>query len=153
MNALAPDYKALDRECSVFSMYLIGLPPSEYVMEKYRAAHQSRCHFSATMQPAEKFLVRIASIAPWSTKIIDVYSRIFRPYSTVRKKLVLLLAILESCAPSHTYLDTADVNSTFILFLSLVSRCAVFLLIVVLSLLFILPAELKLRSNAKRVVF
>ena len=116
MKTAVLDDKILDRECSVFSIYLIGEPPSEYVKRKYREAHQTGLLLDAAAQPAEDFLVRVASIGPWSAKIIDAYTRIFRPFSTVRKKLVLLLAILESCAPSHARLDSAD---------SMLDSCAV----------------------------
>ena len=151
MKAAALDDKTLNQECSVFSIYLIGQPPSEYVKRKYRAAHQTGSLLGAAAQPAEDFLVRVASIGPWSTKIIDGYTRIFRPFSRVRKKLVLLLAILESCAPTHLYLDSADSSSILVLLLRLVNRCLTFVLIVVLGIFLILPAEWILRGKAKRV--
>jgi hypothetical protein len=152
MKAAALDDKTLNRECSVFSIYLIGQPPSEYVMKKYREAHQTGIFRGGAAQPVEDFLVRFASVGPWSTKIIDTYARVFRPFSLVRKKLVLLLAILESCAPTHAYLDSVDSNSTPLLFLQFFHRCLTFVLIVVISVLVILPAELILRGSARRRV-
>jgi hypothetical protein len=102
--------------------------------------------------PADAFLVQVASIGLGSTKIIDVYTRVFRPFSLVRKKLVLLLAILESCAPTHAYLDSVDSDSIPLLFLRLFQRCLTFALIVIVSVLVILPAELILRGGARRRV-
>jgi hypothetical protein len=148
MKTAALDDKTLNRECSVFSVYLIGEPPSEYVKRKYRAAHQTGSLLGAA-QPAENFLVRVATIAPWTAKIIDAYTRIFRPFSTVRKKLVLLLAILESCAPTHARLDSADSSSILVLLMRLVNRCLTFVLLVVLGIFLILPAEWILRGKAK----
>jgi hypothetical protein len=149
MKTAVLDDKILNRECSVFSIYLIGEPPSEYVKKKYREAHQTGLLLDVAAQPAEDFLVRVASIGPWSVKIIDVYTRIFRPFSTVRKKLVLLLAILESCA-SHARLDAADSSSILVLLARLVNRCLIFVLILALGILLILPAEWLLRGKAKR---
>ena len=104
------DSSALDRECAVFCRYLIGQEPNEYVKKKYRAAHQARSLRGDLAHPADDFLVKAASIGPWSTKIIDAYTRVFHPFSMVRKKLVLLLAILECCAPPHAHLDSVDSN-------------------------------------------
>ena len=153
MKTAELDDKTLNRECSVFSVYLIGEPPSEYVKRKYRAAHQTGCLLGAAAQPAEDFLVRVARIAPWSAKIIDAYTRIFRPFSTVRKKLVLLLAILESCAPTHAYLDSVDSNSLALLFVRFIQRGVTFAIILLVGILFVLPAELVLRASVKRIAF
>lgn len=138
----------LDRECAVFCRYLIGQEPNEYVRRKYRAAHQTGV---LRDQAEDMFLVKVAGIGPWSTKLIDVYARCFRPFSLVRKKLVLLLAILESCAPTHAYLDAVDSNSIPLLLLRLFQRCLTFALVVVVGVLIILPADLILRKNVKRL--
>lgn len=146
------DYNALDRECAVFCRYLIGQEPNEYVKRKYRAAHQYGSLRADIAHPADGFLVKAAGIGPWSTKIIDAYTRLFRPFSTVRRKLVLLLAILESCAPTHTYLDSVDSNSISLLFLRFVQRCLTFALIVIVGIVVILPVELMLRGSVKCLV-
>ncbi len=147
------DPKTLDRECSVFCRYLLGQEPNEYVKKKYREAHQSRSfNRGEHSDPGDGFLVKIARINPWSAKIIDAYSRVFRPYSTIRKKLVLLLAILESCAPTHGYLDSVDSNSIPLLALRLVQRCLTFALILMVGIGVILPVELILRGSTKCLV-
>ena len=151
MNAPVLRDNALDRECAVFCRYLIDQEPNEYVKKKYRAAHQLGSLQSGGQCRADAFLVKVASIGPWSTKIIDAYTRIFRPFSTVRKKLVLLLAILENCAPTHAYLDSVDSGSIPLLLLRFVNRCVIFALVVVVGVLIILPAELMLRGNVKRL--
>lgn len=151
MNAAVLRDNALDRECAVFCRYLIGQEPNEYVKKKYRAAHQACSLRNGGECRADAFLVKVASISPGSTKIVDAYTRIFRPFSTVRKKLVLLLAILESCAPTHAYLDSVDAGPTPLLFLRFVNRCVIFALVVMVGVLIILPAELMLRANVKRL--
>src|SRR4029077_10721821 len=99
--------------------------------------------------PADGFLVKVASIGPWSTKIIDAYTRVFRPFSIIRKKLILLLAILESCAPTHAYLDSVYSSSIPLVFLRFVQRCLTFVLIVIVGIVVILPVELMLRGSVK----
>jgi len=147
------DGGTLDRECRVFCRYLIGQEPNEYVKQKYRAAHQTSSLRWDPGDTAEAFLVRVAGIGAWSTKIIDAYTRVFRPFSTVRKKLVLLLAILESCAPTHAYVDSVDSNSISFLFVRFVQKSVTFGLILLVGILFILPAELILRSRVTRITF
>src|SRR5262245_43793124 len=111
MDELRFDFTILDRECNVFCRYLIGQTPNDYVRKKYRDAHGSRSLVGGgCISPWDALLIRIARISPWSTRITDVYSRVFYGSSLIRKKLVLLLAILESCAPSHRYLDSVDYN-------------------------------------------
>jgi hypothetical protein len=145
--------EALDRECSVFGRYLIGQEPNAYVKQKYRVAHQTSSLRVGPGDAADAFLVKVAAIGSWSTKIIDAYTRVFRPFSTVRKKLVLLLAILESCAPTHAYLDAVDSNSIPLLFVRFIQRGITFALILLVGILVILPAELMLRSKVKRIAF
>ena len=151
MNAAVLGDNALDRECAVFCRYLFGQEPNEYVKIKYRAAHQAGSLRNGGECRADAFLVKVAGIGPWSTKIIDAYTRIFRPFSTVRKKLVLLLAILESCAPTDAYLDSVDSGSIPLLFLRFVNRCIIFAMVVLVGVLVVLPAELMLRANIKRL--
>jgi hypothetical protein len=147
------DVKVLERECSVFCRYLIGKEPNDYVQRKYREAHRSPplAHIDYS-NPSDSFLVKLARISPWNTKLIESYARVFHQSSLVRKKLILLLAILESCAPTDSYLDSVD--STFIplFFLRSLQRCLTFALLVVLATLVILPLELAVRSGAKLIV-
>jgi hypothetical protein len=143
--------EALDRECAVFCRYLIGQQPNEYVKEKYRAGHRAGSLWNGGECSADAFLVKVAGIAPWITKLVDSYARVFRPSSTVRKKLVLLLAILESCAPTHAYLDAVDSGAVPLLFLRLICRCVIFVLVLTLGVLLLFPVELALRGNVKRL--
>lgn len=151
MNAAALRDNALDRECTIFCRYLIGQKPNEYVKKKYRAAHQASSLRNSSECRADAFLVKVAGIGPWSTKIIDAYTRVFRPFSLVRKKLILLLALLESSAPAHGYLDRVDEGPNPVLFLRFVFRCMVFGLVLMVGVLVIFPAELILRGSAKHL--
>ena len=142
--------EALDRECSVFCRYLIGQEPNEYVKRKYRDAHRSLSWARVDQaNPSDIFLLHVARIRPWSSKVIDAYARVFRPASLVRKKLILLLAILESCAPSHLYLDAVDASSIPAFVLKSLPRCATFVLAFSLAVFLIFPLELAARGSAK----
>jgi hypothetical protein len=147
------DSSALDRECAVFCRYLIGQEPNDYVKQKYRAAHRSSSLRGDPGDAANAFLVKVAGIGSWGTRIIDAYTRVFRPFSTVRKKLVLLLAILESCAPTHAYLDSVDSSSIAVLFVRFIQRAVVFALNLLVGIVIMLPAELMFRASIKRIAF
>jgi hypothetical protein len=148
MKDTAIELTALDRECSVFCRYLIGQNPNEYVREKYREAHRSRS-FSRynRSKAADGFLVKIARISPWSTQFIDVYSSCFERTSLVRKKLVLLLAILESAAPSHLWLESVDSTIGLIVVKSAL-RSVTFVMLLLLSFVVIFPFQMVLRGSA-----
>jgi hypothetical protein len=139
----------LDRECSVFCRYLIGDEPNDYVKRKYREAHRSVSWSRRGTSSSDELLVSIARIGAPTSHVIDAYARVFRPASLIRKKLILLLAILESCAPSHRYLDSVDSNSLAIFALKSILHFASFVLAVGLGGLVVFPMELAVRGTAK----
>src|SRR5215469_11013096 len=94
----------LERECSVFTQYLCAFDPTPYVTEKYVDFHQ-RLGAALGGDGFDQFLVRTAARSPFWTKIADSYARIFRPNSPLRKKLVLVLGLLECSPPSFEALD------------------------------------------------
>ena len=143
------DFKILDRECSIFCRYLIGQAPNDYVSKRYRDAHRSYPFTnSGSSGLSEDLLMKIARTSPWCARIIDIYSRFFQPFSVIRKKLVLLLAILESCAPTHFYLDSVDSDLISLLPLKLVLRCLTFAILLLVVILTILPLQLVVRGGA-----
>ena len=88
-------HNALDHECSVFSRYLIGQPPSVYVLNKYRDAHAKLPSLrDEETEPFDALLIWLACRNPFLTKLVDSYSRVLFKRSRVRTKLVVLLAIL-----------------------------------------------------------
>ena len=88
-------------------------------------------------------------MSPWTTRLVDVYDRVFRKSSLVRKKLILILAILESCAPTHQYLDAVDSATVMRLCLSALYRCSTFVLMLLLAIVVIVPLQLGLRGSVK----
>jgi hypothetical protein len=101
----AADSSALiDAECAVFTRCLLRRDASEYVRLKYRAAHTSL----AGLSPANRFdafLVRFARTGPGFATVADAYAAVFAAHSLLRKKLVVLLAILETSSPECELID------------------------------------------------
>lgn len=97
----------LRRECQTFTRYLLGTDPTEYICAQYERAHAAR---GETRAPAsfDRALVQAAGKHPWLARLADSYAVVFRRRGTLRQKLVLLLAILESTKPTAAVLDAAD---------------------------------------------
>jgi hypothetical protein len=89
----------LERECRSYARYLIGQAPSAYVIGKYRDFHLESDASARTLDPFDHFLVRVSARAPFWARLADTYATRFRKNSTVHRKLVLMLALLE-CAPT-----------------------------------------------------
>jgi nucleoside-diphosphate-sugar epimerase len=94
----------LDAECQVFAVHVIGRQADDYVREKYRAAHD-RIPALHPHGAFDAFLVRFARRGRLFTKLADAYAAVAMPSSLLRRKLVVLLAILETCPPYHRILD------------------------------------------------
>jgi NADH dehydrogenase len=94
----------LDAECRAFTLHVIGREADDYVHAKYRAAHD-RLAALHSRDAFDLFLVRFARRGRLLTKLADAYAAVAMPSSVLRRKLVLLLAILETCPPYHRILD------------------------------------------------
>jgi hypothetical protein len=95
------DLRALERECEVFARYLVGRPPSAYVRRNYLAGHDAGVLDRAERGVLDAVLVRVAAGGPTAARVADAYARVFDRGAVLRRKLVLLLAILESSPPTH----------------------------------------------------
>lgn len=96
----------LARECEVFTRHLIGRRPTGYVVSKYVEFH--RLPVAAQVVPSgtvDRALLAFAVLHPCLTQIADAFGRFFVPGGSLRKKLVLLLALLETSAPSCEQTD------------------------------------------------
>lgn len=96
-------------ECEVFARYLTGTAPASYVRDKYLQAFAGpQLARLAVRDRFDALLLRIARVHPLLTRMTDLYSRYLRIDSVVRRRLVLLLAILETHAESVNQLDRPD---------------------------------------------
>lgn len=103
----------LHRECEVFFRYLCGLQMDPYIVSKYSEAHLKVPSY--TPSPGfDQLLVRFAARGSSFTRMADSYARFFVPRSTLRKKLILLLAILESSARGSAFLDAVDTENKLV---------------------------------------
>jgi len=102
----AAERAALEDEAQAFTLGLLGAAPDGYVTDRYARAHQH-----LPLQPTGAFdalLVGFAHHGTWALRAADGYARFFAPASSLRRKLAVLVAILESAAPSDSAFASSD---------------------------------------------
>ena len=139
---------SLSRECGVLCAYLTGVAPDAYVQHKYDEAHHVSGKFNA-LTPFERFLLGFAATAPWCALFADTYARFFARESALRKKLILLLAILESCPPERGFVESVSGGSTLFLFLRMAARGAMFSVRLLASIFVLGPFHIFLRGGSR----
>lgn len=99
---------ALEDECVTFTRYLVDAPPSPHVRQAYLRAHaQGIVPPPAGTTAYDLALLRAARRGGLSCRAADVHARFFRPGGLLRRKLVLLLAILETDGEGRGRVDEA----------------------------------------------
>jgi hypothetical protein len=96
-------------ECRTFARYLCGANPTEYVASAYSRLLPSAAVSAETAGLLiERSLLAFARLGSPAIRIADGYAGVFRPRSALRRRLVLLLAILENSPPTARTLNTGD---------------------------------------------
>ena len=95
---------AIDRECRVFTKHLVGARPDPLVLASYRRAVESVPALAAR-STWDRALLSIARGSVIGARLTDAHAALFARSSTLRKRLVMLLAILESRAPYAESID------------------------------------------------
>jgi hypothetical protein len=136
------------RECEVFSRYLLGHPPDAYLLRKYCEASRFG-EPAGESSPFEDLLLRLATRHPLLTRAVDAYARWFCPRALVRKKLILVLAIAESWAPSYVELDRADEGGRPLFVARLAAHVVASAVLLLFAVLLLQPTRLILRARQK----
>jgi hypothetical protein len=101
-------FEELGAECLIFTRYLIDTDPSSEVVTAYQRAHEvSAVAPPGGRGPLDRALLRVAHLGPGFARAADGYAAAFAKRSLLRRKLVLLVAILESRQHTAVVLDTA----------------------------------------------
>jgi hypothetical protein len=134
---------SLTQECLVFCRYLSGVSPDNYVLNKYNEANKINSEMYRNQKTYfEEILITLARIHPLFTQLVDTYAVFLCKNSLLRKKLVLLLAILESCPPENYKLDHIGQHSRFILSLIILRKLFTFSLILCFAIVILLPVHI-----------
>jgi hypothetical protein len=142
--------RALDNECEIFAKYLIGKSPNSYVKEKYYEAH--KVGTLARIQELSKFdnyLVNLARKHILFVSIIDSYACILYKKSLLRKKLILLLSIMESCYPTYVYFNDITYATKTFTYIRMIYNVIFFILKFLCSTVFIMVTYTALKLSRK----
>jgi len=106
------DMLQLERECRSYTRYLIGEPPTSYVIAKYRDFHQ-KIGVPEARDRFDRFLLAASAHGPLWARLADSYAGIWRKQSSLRAKLVVTLALLECAPPTYEKLDRCPSGGWF----------------------------------------
>ena len=135
-----------DREARTFASYL-GAPsfPSEISERYHRAVQDWR---AAPSDRFDAWLLRLAGRSPGLTSIADTYARFARPYGDLRRRLTLMLALLETHGATHVAYDRARPSSAAGAWVALAGLGTFWALRVLLAVAICAPAHLLLGAKA-----
>jgi hypothetical protein len=97
----------LERECHVFTRLLAGEAATAGIIAKYREAH-AVLEGCVPESAIDRRLTSVARGGAPLARVADAYARLFAPNTAFRRKLVLLLAILETSPPFHARIDRTE---------------------------------------------
>ena len=105
-------HPVLRRECVLFTRYLLGTEPPADVLSAYMRAHELGVIASGgTASAIDRATVAFARLGPRAARAADAFAAVAARGGLFRRKIVLLVAILESRGAGADLLDTADGGS------------------------------------------
>lgn len=128
-------------ECRVFARYLTGADPSPYVLACY-ARGLAAASAGAPGDRLDAALLAGARRGPWAARSADAYARFVRPFGPLRRRLVLLLAVLETAPGTSGAIHAADTGGPVPTLLRLAAEGLVFALALATGIVRFLPAHL-----------
>jgi hypothetical protein len=98
--------RATDRECEIFGRYLVSQRPTDYIRGQYELAVRVRnLANEAELAAFDRRTLGFACRCVFFTRVADAYCAIFHRHGVLRRKLILLLAILEHAPPTASRFD------------------------------------------------
>jgi hypothetical protein len=143
--------RVAEAECAVFCRYLTGRQPPEPVLAQYVRAHARR---DTTLEPADPIhdalLLRIARRGAVAASFADSYASLFAKRSVLRRKLILLLAILESTGSTHAWVDSVTTPSRSLFLLRSAAAVGAFAIRALAVAVVVLPLAFSRRLLGRR---
>ena len=137
--------RSLARECDAFCRYLSARPATPYVLGKYTEGHLAGVADRPHTGVFDDVLVRVATSGTLAARIADAYARVFDRGAVLRRKLVLLLAILENTPPTHAAFAPEHAESPALVIGRLVASGLAFVAALTAGLVLLLPAHALVR--------
>ncbi len=138
----SPTAAELERECSLFCRYLADIDATPEMIKSYQHAHEIDGLRLSSSTPLDRSLMTLAGGGAALTRIADSFAGVIAPASALRRKLVILIAILESCSPSASKVEIATPGSRAAWVVSSAVYAAGWLLRVVVAAVLLSPLRL-----------
>jgi len=87
------NHHAYRQEAELFGKYLLGKPPDDFATGQYVQAMEK---LNIASRGKDEKLLRFALKYPGATGLVDAGTALFMRHSALRRKLVVMFAILES---------------------------------------------------------
>ena len=131
----------LEKECRGFVRHLVGLDANSYLVTKYIDAHRALPNLQ-TSSRFDRMLLGFARSGRIPLALADAYAGVFAKASSLRKRLVLTLALLETTAPHYERIDAAAGGTPTGAVLRLAGRGTFAIAMLALGTLVLLPIRL-----------
>jgi hypothetical protein len=105
MTDAAADRATLSGECRTLARYLSAALPTASQIAAYVRCHDQAAARQLVPRRFERLLVRLARSSWIGCALADAYARRFLAGGALRRKLVLVLAVLECSPPASIRLD------------------------------------------------
>lgn len=150
-RTLTPETKrALKEECRALTAYLVGTAPSAYTEEQYaRAAHIHGLAFDEDFSCFDRTTLRLARSNGLAARSADAYCALLHRRGVLRRKLIVLSAILEHVAPTNEAFDKVETRGVALAVLSLAGYGVVSTLSLVVGAAVLLPTKLVCALSAR----
>jgi nucleoside-diphosphate-sugar epimerase len=133
----------LMHECKIYSRYLINQEPSTYIQREYLKAHH--CDTALSLNSTnrfDEFLVRFSTRGTFAARMADAYANLFYKNALLRRKIILMLAILECVAPYAAVFDVPESSSPVKIIFRLGWRALLFVFALTLAMVVLIPAQI-----------
>jgi NADH dehydrogenase len=137
----------LKRECQIFTYYLINRGPDQYIHDKYIYGH-SILGIEKEMDLFDTLVLKAAHRNSFLLKLADTFTGFVYKRAVLRKKLLLLLAIMECCPSTYIHIDTVSERSIVALYMKTGLKAIVFVMNLIISLIVFSP--MKFYSDMKK---
>lgn len=98
-------------ECRLFTRYLVGRDPDDYVLDCYVRLQSAALGGTTPVAPPDAALLETGRSSLVRLRLADAYARYFWPQCLLRRKLILTFAILENSAQFHAHFTSGARSS------------------------------------------
>lgn len=144
--------RVLRDECRALTGYLVGASPSAYIEEQYvRAANIHGLAFDESLSCFDRVTIRLARSNRLAARAADAYCGLLHRRGVLRRKLIVLSAILEHVAPTSAAFDTVETRGPALAALALAGHGILSTLSLLLGVAILLPTKLVCALSARSV--